>query len=82
MSAPTLSPDLFPRPRLRHWLQARGSSVIAWGLAEAEARRRRHLSLGLSGHGSPSVDSGEDRGGSRRVMREPEIRLIKGRRTA
>jgi len=31
----TLSPDLFPRPRLRHWLIARGSTVVAWRLALA-----------------------------------------------
>lgn len=79
-STPTLSPDLFPRPRLRHWLKARGSSAIAWGLAETEARWRRHLCLGLSAHGSLSVDAGEDHGGRGRVR--PEIKLVRSRRTA
>ena len=83
MSAPTLSPDLFPRPRLRHWLQARGSSLIAWGLAEAEARERRYRCLALSSHGTDSRDLGDARCGLGRVRREPEIRLVKSeRRTA
>lgn len=79
---PTLSPDLFPRPRLRHWLQARGRPSRAWELAEDEADWRRYLSIALSGHGTISVDSGEDHGGRGRVEREPKIRLVKGRRTA
>lgn len=79
---PTLSPDFFPRRRLRHWLQARGSGYIAWWLCQLEARDRRYHSMRLSGHGSPSVDSQEDRGGSRRVQIEPKLKLVKGRRTA
>lgn len=79
MTTPTLSPDLFPYPRLRHWLKARGSSAIAWGLAEAEAKLRRRRCLWLSSHGTPSIDLQEDRTGKGRVR--PEIKLVKARRT-
>ena len=79
-STPRLSPDLLPRPRLHHWLKARGSSTIAWGLAEVEAKLRRRRCLQLSSHGTPSADLQEDRTGKGRVR--PEIKLVKGRRTA
>lgn len=71
-----LSPDLLPRPRLRHWLKARGNPRVAWGLAELEARDRRRWSLQLSGQGVASPDSQEDRGGSRRVA--PQLRVVRG----
>lgn len=82
MTTLRLSEDLFPHPRFRHWLQARGSSVIAWGLAEAEARMRRHRCLALSSHGTDSRDLGDARCGLGRVRREPELKLVKARRTA
>lgn len=74
---PTLSPDLFPRRRLRHWIAARGDSYVAWWLAALEARDRRRLSVRLSGHGTISPDAGVDRGGSRGLA--PRITLV-GRR--
>lgn len=75
-----LSPDLLPRRRLRHWLAARGNGAKAWQLAVQDADARRLRSIQLSGHGTPSLDSGEDRGARSRVA--PVLRLVKARRSA
>jgi hypothetical protein len=78
--AVTLSPDLFPTRRLRHWIAARGRPSVASALAAEDGVRRRRLSLELSSHGRPSTDSGEDRGGVGSVR--PRLSIVKGRRSA
>lgn len=65
--AVTLSPDLFPTRRLRHWIAARGRPSVASALASEDGARRRRLGLELSSYGSPPPDTWDHLGGERKA---------------